>query len=83
MHTDSKFIIETHSDYIIDRFRTAYRDNKVKPENADAQVVFFERTAKGNRLYPIEILPDGELSEGQPKGYREFFLREQMKIMGF
>jgi len=76
---NKKFIIETHTDFIIDSFRLNYgSDSKATPL---AQVIFFERTDDGNTAYPIEILNDGSLSETQPPSYREFFLREQMRLL--
>lgn len=79
---NKKFIIETHSDFVIDSFRYSYgkRDDEKKPT---AQIVFFERKLQGNVLYPIEILHNGELPDKQPESYREFFIKEQMRILGF
>jgi hypothetical protein len=74
-----KFIVETHSDFIIDRFRLKLRDSENKPE---AQVLYFTRDSRGNRVYPIEILASGDFTDKQPLGYREFFVREQMNILG-
>lgn len=73
------FIVETHSDFIIDRFRLKLRDSKNKPES---QVLYFTRDSKGNSVYPIEILDNGEFTDKQPPGYRDFFVREQMNILG-
>jgi predicted ATPase len=78
-----KFVIETHSDFIIDRFRTSCRDDSEKQRDFDSQVVFFERSERGNIAKVIQINDEGQLSEDQPKGYREFFLREEMKVLGF
>lgn len=75
------FMIETHSDFIIDRFRMNYRKNrKNKPES---QIVFFENNVRGNFLSVINISENGSLPKEQPKAFRDFFLKEQMKILGF
>lgn len=74
-----KFIVETHSDFIIDRFRLKLRDSENKPKT---QVLYFTRDSQGNRVYPIEILDNGDFTDEQPSGYREFFVREQMSILG-
>ena len=79
---DKKFLVETHSDFIIDRFRTNYRETKVKSK-PDAQIVFFERDVKGNKMHCIEISKDGELPDTQPKAYRDFFVKEQMHSLGY
>ncbi len=74
-----KFIIETHSDYMIDRFRISCR----KEENEiDSQVLYFERTNTGNMLASIPIDRSGNFSEEQPAGYRAFFIKEEMELLG-
>jgi len=75
------FLIETHSDFIIDGFRLKCKENNLKQTNS--QIIYFERSAKGNNLYPIPILPDGSLPESQPKGYRDFFMNHEMRILGY
>ena len=87
---DKRFIIETHSDHIIDRFRIASRNyrlsNNLKNDStikADSQVIFFERDSKGNKLYSISILPDGNYSKEQPESFRDFFLKEELNLLGF
>ena len=79
---NKKFIIETHSDFIIDRLRTVYRESK-NDNKPSAQIVFFERDTKGNNMHCIEISEDGELPETVPKTFREFFIREQMRLLGY
>ena len=79
---NKKFIIETHSDFAIDGFRLNYRRQSVR-RKPDAQVVFFERNPRGNVLYEMKILENGELPDTQPPAYREFFVKEQMRLLGF
>ncbi len=79
---NKKFLVETHSDFIIDRFRTNYRKTKVKPK-PDAQIIFFERDVEGNKMHCIAISKDGELPDTQPKAYRDFFFKEQMHLLGY
>lgn len=73
------FFVETHSDYAIDRFRRAMRKSKNK---VDAQVLFFERADQGNEISELLINPDGSLDESQPSSYRDFFIREQLDMLG-
>ncbi len=75
-----RFFVETHSDYIIDRFRLNLRRNPDAKVNA--QVLFFGRNAAGNYVKPIEILPNGEYADDQPKEFREFFIHEQLDLLG-
>jgi len=76
---NKNFLIETHSDYIIDRFRLNYRRNP--KEKIDSQVLYFERTQEGNRVYPIDIEENGNYRDNQPKSFREFFIKEQMDLL--
>ena len=78
---NKKFFVETHSDFIIDGFRLKYGGKKI-PKIPDAQIVFFERSNGGNTLYEIKILDNGEISDSQPPSYREFFVKEQMQLLG-
>jgi len=73
-------LVETHSDYLMDRFRLCMRDHKHPSEFA--QVVFFERKRDGNQMFPMVIEHDGEYPDDQPVGFRQFFLSEQQHILG-
>ncbi len=76
---DKKFIVETHSDFTIDRYRMNVRKNK---HNQKGQVLFFERIKGFNIVHSIEIDRSGELSDDQPKSYRDFFLKEGLDVIG-
>jgi predicted ATPase len=74
------FLIETHSDFTIDRFRMNYAKNvDYKP---DSQILFFERKDKHNTVTPLKIGETGDLPSHQPDTYREFFIREEMQLLG-
>jgi putative AbiEii toxin of type IV toxin-antitoxin system/AAA ATPase-like protein len=78
---DSKrFLVETHSDFAIDRFRMNYK--KARSNKPDAQILFFERKDKGNLITPLAMGPAGELPAEQPDSYRHFFIREQLNLLG-
>jgi predicted ATPase len=82
---NKRFIIETHSDFIIDRFRLNYRKRRHRGSNRrapESQVLFFERKAKTNVVTPLRIGRKGELPSDQPQGYRNFFIKEEMEILG-
>jgi len=77
---DKRFLVETHSDFTIDRFRMNYKRNRTnKP---DSQILFFERRDKHNVVTPFSIGSSGELPPDQPETYRHFFIREQMDLLG-
>lgn len=76
-------LIETHSDYMIDRFRLRIvQTNNKSNELPSSQILFFSRKNGGNFVYPIKINKEGELSDNQPNEYRDFFINEQMQILG-
>lgn len=75
--TGNNFVIETHSDYLIDRFRL--RTNK--EGCLDAQILFFSRGELGNKVYSIKINSDGSYPDSQPSQFREFFLNEELELM--
>lgn len=74
------FLIETHSDFTMDRFRSNFR--KIKGKAPRAQVLFFEQIDGTNHVTPIPVTPSGEYSPDQPPTFREFFLREQLDLLG-
>ncbi len=72
------FIIETHSDYIIDRLRMDVRDGKsVRPE--DVSILFFDRMGAEVKIHNINIDKEGNL-QNVPDSYREFFLDEERRL---
>lgn len=77
-----RFVIETHSDFTIDRFRVNYQKKSSKSKTPTAQILFFERCDQGNKVTSIPIDENGDLSDDQPESYRQFFIREQMQMLG-
>lgn len=73
------FFIETHSDFTIDRFRLNYKGQT--GEIPKSQVLYFERTEIGNRISHINIEPNGQYSSNQPVSFREFFFREDLRLL--
>ncbi|QGX40593.1 AAA family ATPase [Permianibacter aggregans] len=82
----AEFLIETHSDYLIDRFRLkmseANKSRNKQKLDTDAQVVFFEKNNNGNKFTVIPVLSNGQYSEVQPRTFRDFFLKEQLSLLG-
>ncbi|MCY4314053.1 MAG: AAA family ATPase [Gammaproteobacteria bacterium] len=75
----NRFLIETHSDYIVDRIRILVRKKQLKPE--DVSIIFFE--PKNNKVQMHNIVLDkfGNI-ENAPDSYRSFFLRETDRLLG-
>jgi len=74
-----RFLIETHSDFAIDRFRMNYRT--AKSDKPDSQLLFFERRNKHNVVTPLTIDEFGQLPMEQPASYRDFFVREEIRLL--
>ena len=76
----NRFLIETHSDYIVDRVRISVRQGLLKPD--DVSILYFEPNGNAVDIHNMGLDDDGNL-EGAPPGYREFFLRETDQLLGF
>ncbi len=74
-----KFVIETHSDCMINRARIEIMKGTIKPE--DVSLIYL--ASEGNRVRPYNIQFDGQANmSGEPSGYREFFLKEADALLG-
>ena len=78
--SNRSFIVETHSDYMIDRARIEIRKGTVRPE--DVSLIYFE--PKGNivRVHNVGFDKMANMM-GVPPHYRNFFLKESKRLMGF
>lgn len=72
-------IVETHSDYIVDRVRMDVRDaNVLSPR--DVMILYFERDGLDTSVHEITLDEQGHLLNAPP-GYRGFFVREQIRSL--
>ena len=76
----SRFLIETHSDYIVDRVRISVRKRLLRPE--DVSILYFEPSSNAVTIHNLTLDEDGNL-QGAPAGYRDFFLKETDRVLGF
>ena len=76
----NNFLIETHSDYIVDRIRIAVRMGQIESE--DVSILYFEPRKNSVRIHNITLGDNGNLQDAPP-GYRDFFLRETDRLLGF
>ena len=76
------YLIETHSDYIIDRVRISVRDRILKPE--DVSILYFDPGKRGSAvtIHNIKVDKQGNLVNA-PRSYRDFFMKETDKLLGF
>lgn len=75
---DKYFIIETHSDYLIDRFRLEISNSTA---SVDSSVLFFSRDENGNKVEEIPIDSNGKYPLDQPAAFRDFFMHEQLSLL--
>jgi predicted ATPase len=74
-----KFILETHSDFIVDRVRMAVMKKQLRP--SDVSILYFERRRLENIVTSIKLDETGSTID-PPDGYRSFFLDEQLSLLG-
>ncbi len=76
----NRFLIETHSDYIIDRVRINVRQGRLAAE--DVSILYFEPCGSAVEIHNLGLDHMGNLLNA-PNGYREFFLHETDRLLGF
>lgn len=77
-----RFVIETHSDHLIDRFRICVMEEALAPD--DLRIAYFHREPGRDAavIYNIAVDEAGNL-DGAPAEYREFFMDETDRLLGF
>lgn len=73
------YLIETHSDYIVDRMRIEVMNKRLHHDRI--LILFFSKPSLSSYVHPIYIDANGNLLKA-PSTYREFFLREHAKLLG-
>lgn len=74
----NQFVVETHSDYILDRVRQEVAKGKIAAD--DVGILYFERQGYEAKVYPIDLDENGNILNAPPT-YRDFFLREEMNLL--
>lgn len=77
----ARYVVETHSDYIVDRVAMAIRDPKHPLAPNDVSLLFFEAEESGVRVHTLKFSETGDVVD-PPPGYRRFFLDEQARYLG-
>ena len=77
---NQSFIVETHSDYMVDRARIEIRKGNIKPE--DVSLIYFEPVRNIVKVHNIGFDEMGNMIDVPPH-YRDFFLKESKRLMGF
>ena len=79
--SDRQLVVETHSDYIIDRVRMDVRDKKTDLKPEDVSILYFERGESDVKIHSIRLDADGNVQDA-PEGYRQFFADELTRSIG-
>jgi predicted ATPase len=78
-HRATPILIETHSDYLLDRICMDVRDKK-GISSKDVVVLYLTRTSNGAKISAIRIDDHGNLIDAPPD-YRAFFLAEERRFL--
>ena len=76
-----RFIVETHSDYMIDRIRIEIMNGNIKPNDVALNYLEANRSGKVT-VNNIRFDEDANLVN-VPNGYRKFFLDESDNLLGW
>ena len=77
----NKFFVETHSDFIINRFR--YNIYRKHEKSLKSQVLFFQRDKNGTHVTSLPIDEKGHYPDDIPSEYGKFFIDEELKMLEF
>jgi len=77
-----QLIVETHSDYLINRVRMDIRDRQCKIDEGDVSILYFESIGDSVRIHSIRIDEMGNVL-GAPPSYRRFFTAEADREVQF
>jgi energy-coupling factor transporter ATP-binding protein EcfA2 len=72
-----EFVIETHSDYLLDRVRVEVARGAVPA--ADVLILFFEKDGLETHIHKIRLDSAGNVLDA-PSSYRSFFLQEEASL---
>ncbi len=72
-----ELVIETHSDYLLDRIRIDVAQGVIPASSV--QILFFDRRGIRTLVHPIELDERGNVVR-PPKSYRQFFLEEELNL---
>jgi energy-coupling factor transporter ATP-binding protein EcfA2 len=78
VHEHRHFVIETHSDYLIDRIRQEVATGGLDAE--DVSILFFDRPHIETTVTELTLDEHGNI-ENAPENYRTFFLEEELRLL--
>ncbi|OQX04249.1 MAG: hypothetical protein BWK80_54005 [Desulfobacteraceae bacterium IS3] len=75
--TQKQYVIETHSEYLLNRIRLAIVKGKIDP--SWVSLYYFENSVDGSMTYPIELMTDGQIRNA-PQGFFDTYMMDTMNI---
>ena len=78
---ERQLLVETHSNYILDRVRMDIRDKKTDLKPDDVSILFFEPGELDVTIHSLRIDQDGNVLDAPP-GYGQFFIDETRRSIG-
>lgn len=72
------FVVETHSDYIVDRVRLEVARGNIAKE--DVALLWFDKPKLETHVHEIRLDAQGNVVD-PPPGYRAFFLQEELALL--
>jgi len=76
-----QFIIETHSDHLMDRIRMEVRDGGTGFAPEYVSILFFERDELEVKIHSLGVDRQGNILNA-PQSYRSFFMQETRRSLG-
>lgn len=73
-----ELVIETHSDYLLDRIRLEVARRTLRA--SDVLILFFEKEYIETQIHQVQLDELGNIS-GAPESYRRFFLQEEGALL--
>ena len=77
-----QLVIETHSDYIVDRILLDVRDKRTMLKPDDISILYFDREDLDVTIHSIRIDDEGNVID-PPDGYRSFFRDELKRVIDY
>ena len=77
---EKSFVVETHSDAMINRARIEIMNKRIKPE--DVSLIYLEPSGNKVKVHNISFDEQANMID-VPGSYRDFFLKEGNKLLGF
>lgn len=77
-NSSRRFVIETHSDYLVDRVRIAVAEKIIRPDQIS--IIFLEKQGLDVQLHQLRLDSQGNIVDA-PGKYRQFFLQEEVRLM--